>query len=93
MSNVAATRVYLYGLDEEYRVIRFNSLYSNLERSAKLISEASMLQDEYFGIRMVYAVEDCRDIYEACRESMKTRLMDDRVTFKVLLDQTGIKLI
>lgn len=92
MSNVA-NRINLYGLDEDYRIVRYASVLRELLTSTRLMIEAISLRDTFGGIESVYAVEDCEDVREACHDSLKNHSMEDRVIFKCLLDSDGIKLI
>lgn len=93
MSSVVDNRVCIYGLDEDYRVIHYTFLMCGLLNAKELARQAAVLSDNFPSVCIVYAAERCDDARAACRDSMKTHLMEDRVTFKVLLDQIGKRII
>ena len=80
-------RIYIYGLGEDYRV-------NAIQRVPKC---ASCMQMEFEADRMlqapavvwVYAVQNCKDIYDSYVESVKGRGFEGRVCFKILLEQIG----
>lgn len=86
-------RVYLYGLDDEYYVIRYDYAPNEHVTIGELISRAKCLNLCYPSITCVWAVDNDYDIYLACRDSMKTKLLEDRVIFKIMLEKNGIKII
>lgn len=85
-------RVYLYGLDDEYRVIRYAYIPNDEVTIWELKFQASILNLEFPNITSVWAVDNDYEIYLACRDSMKTNLVEDRVVFKIMLEQYGVKL-
>ena len=79
-------RVYLYGLDDEYHVIRYAYIPNDEVTIGELKSQALILNFEFPNITSVWAVDNDYEIYLACRDSMKTNLMEDRVIFKIMLE-------
>ena len=51
MSNVA-NRINLYGLDEDYRIVRYASVLRELLTSTRLMIEAISLRDTFGGLKV-----------------------------------------
>ena len=85
--------VYLYGLASDYRVVRYSKIEQEYLTISRLNMDAEMLRYNNPGVATVYAIDNCYDVYDACRTAMRTGLMEDRVLFKVLLEKNGRRLI
>lgn len=82
-------RVYLYGLDEMYKVVRYRWIPRCNMSIAALKQNAEELKAEYPNITHVFAVDNSYSIYSAYREATKTPLTEPCVIFKTLLEQYG----
>lgn len=85
--------VCLYGLDPEYRVVRYWNIKDKYPSMGALEVIAEAMQKSRLNILSVFAVDVSKDVYEAARDSMRTNTVEDRVVFKILLEETGIQLI
>jgi len=86
--------VYLYGLaNGDYHMIRYSKIEQEHLTITRLNKEAEMLQYNNPGVVTVYAIDNCYDVYDACRTAMRTNLMEDWILLKVLLEKDGRRLI
>jgi hypothetical protein len=85
--------VCLYGLDPDYRMVRYWNVRERHPRIGDLRSIAKTMQEDFPDILKVFAVDVSKDVYDACRDARRTNLLEDRVVFKVLLETEGIQLI
>lgn len=86
-------KIYLYGLDENYNVVWYTKVCNTFLKVENLIDSAIRLKQRNLAIRTVFAIDECDDMKEAYRDAMRRGWMEDRVVFKVLLEQRGIKVI
>lgn len=86
-------KIYLYGLDEEYNIVRFSRVRNCRLKVDELMAEAIELRYNYQPIRSVYAVDEDPDVNDAFKDVFKRGWVEDRVVFKVLVEKKGIRII
>lgn len=86
-------KIYLYGLDEEYNIVRFSRVRNCRLKVDELMAEAIELRYNYQSIRSVYAVDEDPDVEDAFKDVFKRGWVEDRVVFKVLVEKKGIRII
>ena len=91
--NVRLPRVFLYGLDQIYRIVHYTVIPVGGVSIGRLFMAASWLRRSYPGIRHVFAVDNSPSIYDAYRKTIKQNTIDEYVLFKILLEQLGMKVI
>ena len=89
-------RIYIYGLDELFNVVRYT--YIDKMKTEKiiweLILEKRILAYNYPSVKIVYAVDNCYDVYKAYKELvMSGSNLEEKILFKQLLEQYGIRLM
>lgn len=83
-------RVYIYGLDETYKVIHWYFLPGEYATVYAIRQTAKTLKKEYPNCAHVYAVDNSRMIYSALKDIFRENSIANRVEFKMLLEQYGI---
>jgi hypothetical protein len=91
--NQIGNRVYIYGLDKEYRVIAYCYICKHYLDIRGIKQHAYRMLNEHPSIERVFAIDNGYDVYQACVDSIKTKTMEDRILFKMLLDADGIQVL
>ena len=88
-----ANRVYIYCLDEEYRVVNFmyfvRGAYTDI-RTIKFYVEQT--RENRNGIKYIYVIDNSYEVYKAAIDAIKGGSVEDRVLFKQLLEK-GIRVL
>lgn len=92
MNNVEK-RVYLYGLDEEYRLVRYTSITDEYLTISNIQFSAKDLKTRYPSIVMVFAVDNKYGVYRAYKDLSLDNSVENRVLFKIELETNGIRII
>ena len=90
--NRLGKRVYLYGLDERYRVIHYCRIDKEFPDFKELKLNAYRMKNEYPSIRYLYAANSSYEIYTACIDAVKNKTVEDCVLFKLLVESEGIRI-
>ena len=90
MGNEASSRVYLYGLNREYQLVRFIYIPAAEVTIMGLLAGAEGLRSRYLDLRYVYAVDNSYAIFDAFRELTHDDSVENRAVFKVMLEQYGM---
>ena len=88
--NDVARRTYLYAFDKTYHLIRYVMIPWEHMGIDNLLLQAGMLRSQYNDVRYVYAADNSYDLYEACRDAMRTGLEQDHIVLKVLVETRGM---
>lgn len=91
--NDISHRTYLYGLDREYRIVRYHYIERELLSIKEIKICADLLKRYYPNIAFVYAVDNCYEIYQDCVKTMKIRSVENCVMFKILLEERGLRIV
>ena len=84
--------VFLYGLDESYRVIHYCRIDKEFPDFKELKLNAYRMKSEYPSIRYLFAANSNQEIYRACIDSVKNKTVEDRVLFKIMVEAEGIRM-
>ena len=87
-----AQRVYLYGLDVEYRLVHCYYIPFGLVTASELAITAKQLKYKYPSVCNVYAVDNGHMIYRAYMELLRDNSLENRVAFKLMLQQYGFEI-
>lgn len=90
--NDISRRVYLYGLDNEYHIVRYHYIKPQFVSINEIMTCASRMKRYYPNIRMIFAVDNSFEICQECHNSMKTRSVENRVMFKMMLEERGLRI-
>ena len=93
MNNDKRNRIYIYGLDSTYRIVKFWYITRAEASITQLIMEAINLRNSRVDITEVYCVDQSYEIFTGARDSMRTNLTEDKVCFKDLLERSGIRIL
>lgn len=83
-------KVYLYGLDETYKIVRWHYLPREYATVYAIRQTAKGLRSDYPSIQHVFAVDNSSMIYRAFKDIFRENSTANRVEFKMLLEQYGI---
>jgi hypothetical protein len=86
-------QIFLYGLDKEYRVVRYTHISNEHLKLKDLMFAALMLKHNYPNIELVYAADASYTTYRACQDSIKKGSVEERVLFKTVLDVEGLRML
>lgn len=89
--NDISRRTFLYGLDNEYHVVRYHYIAHDILSISEMRICADLLKRYYPNITSVYAVDNCFEIYQEYRNLMKKRSVENRVMFKMMLEERGLR--
>lgn len=93
MDTNVVNRVFLYGLDEEYRVIHYTYVDCAQLRLRDIMFQASMLKENHPNIKLIYAADNSYTVYRACQDAMRKASVEDRVLFKTVLEAEGMRVL
>ncbi|HNX63119.1 MAG TPA: hypothetical protein PKN45_10790 [Candidatus Limiplasma sp.] len=92
--NDVANRTYLYGLDEEYRVVRYTYVICKDLKIRDLRFQAMCLKSGYPSIRMIFAIDNSYSVHRAYQDTVNGRWpVAERALFKGLLETDGIRIL
>lgn len=83
----------VFGLDAEYGVVCSRRFYGESLRDPRLLHEANWLRNNNCRINKIYSAKETEDVYDAYKASCRSHTMEDRIVFKVLLEQKGLCLV
>lgn len=86
-------KVFLYGLDECYRIVKFVYVWKHYLGIRDLVNEAIRLRTWNPSVKMVYAIDNSHELYTSARDVLRKDWIDERVAFKDLLERDGVKII
>lgn len=93
MKTEVCDKIYLYGLDEEYNIVRYSRVRNCRLRVEELLAEAIELRYNFQAIKMVFAVDEHPDVEAAFKDVFRRGWMEDRVVFKTTIEKMGIRVI
>lgn len=85
-------RVYLYGLDETYRIVHFYFIPSGEATVKAIRATGTTLRQEYPNIQHVYAIDNHPSLYKLFQETKKKPSVENCVMFKLMLEQYGMEI-
>jgi hypothetical protein len=80
----------VFGLNAEYGIVCSRRYYGECLTDRRLVHEANWLRHNNGRIDKIYAIEESEDVYDAYKASCRSHTMEDRIVFKVLLEQQGL---
>lgn len=83
-------RVFFYGLDETYKLVHYYFCPKEDLTIWNIRATGKTLRQDYPNIRYAYAVDSSTMIYLAYRDLMRQDSTENRVGFKMMLEQYGI---
>lgn len=86
-------KVYLYGLDECYRIVKYEFLWRTDLGIRVLVNEAIRLRTWNPAVKTVFAIDNSHEVYTSARDVLRKDWIDNRVAFKDLLEREGVKII
>ena len=89
MADESAFRVYLYGLDREYKMVFYSYLPFGQISANRIAGTARQLKSDFPSIEFVYAVDNSYTIHRAYKDLYLNDSIENRVTFKMMLEQFG----
>ena len=84
--------VYFYGLDEAYKLVHFYFFPKEEVSIWNIRATGKTLRMDFPNIRYVYAVDNSSAIYSAFRDLRRQDSTQNRVEFKIMLEQYGIEI-
>ena len=84
--------VFLYGFDEEYRVIHYGHVAKEYPDFKELKLQAYNMKHQFPTIQYLFAANSSQEIYRACIDSVKNKTVEDRVLFKIMVEAEGIRI-
>lgn len=85
-------RVFFYGLDETYKLVHFYFCPKEDLSIWNIRATGRTLRHDFPNIRYVYAVDNSALIFMAYRELRCQDSTENRVEFKMMLEQYGIEI-
>ena len=85
-------KVYLYGLDEDYRVVRYSKVAKEYPAFQDIKVCAYHMHNEVLCARYIFAANSSYRVYRACVDSIVNKTFEDRVLFKLLLEAEGVQM-
>ena len=85
-------RVFFYGLDETYKLVHYYFCPKDELTIWSIRATGKALRQDYPHIRHVYAVDGGTLIYLAYRDLSRQDSTENRVEFKMMLEQYGIEI-
>ena len=85
-------RVFFYGLDESYKLVHFYFCPKEDLSIWNIRATGKTLRHDFPNIRYVYAIDNSSMIYMAYRYLRNKDSTENRVEFKMMLEQYGIEI-
>jgi len=85
-------RVYFYGLDEAYKLVHFYFCPKEELSIWNIRATGKTMRHDFPNVRYVFAVDNSALIYMAYRDLRRQDSTENRVEFKMMLEQYGIEI-